>query len=57
MIKLLKQLYAKLFSNRYDEYPITKKKSQSRTDQVADPCKYDEIINDYPTYHRQEGVK
>lgn len=43
--------YFLIFKPKQDEKRI--EKDQSRKDMVDDSDKYDEIINDYPTFHRQ----
>jgi len=59
-MNLIIKLIRSLFTSRNDIYPVkykqhekAKKETTGRTHQVTDSCQYDEIINDYPTYHRQ----
>jgi len=35
------------------QHEKAKKETTGRTHQITDSRQYDEIINDYPTYHRQ----
>lgn len=65
MIRIFKEIWQDLFTNRNDIYPVKKPKHDEKAISKATGAKdivptepgatdYTEIIDDYPTYHRHK---